>query len=536
MNQMSFERALSILELDRDYDEEKLKKSYRKLAHLWHPDKGNDPSGEKFKELHEAYEFLGKFKNDINSRPHVNLSAYLKMCIQQAINLVSSYVENTILFINHEFEDDIMICHSRIKRLINLYINKIKNVSSESRLEAIINELDVEYEKILLSLFNVFERKYPYVKSMNFKVNYDLKLSGFVAQMDSFEKQIKDKVDKKVRIDTIHRFNGYVGYDILEKDILKMIDAAVNNVITSDSSKEQTIIDDMNERVEILFESVFDLQMRINRLDSMYEEAEGIESFILRMKLDELKANIKNDDFYDQADFISKHISIINNNEYIRDIYKHLVSQYNNCLKYIDPLEDTEVAQKAMKIFDKAMKLLFSYKDGIVNYDILSYLFGIKFENLEQDEKILSFAYNKSDVFNPGYVYVSKNVVSPFACIYNLDGDYQFRYKNVNGTRSMIIYSGAEICGDYISLSLALANAEYVGKEGYTIAGNGVAVLYRYMNMYFVLTSNGVITVMDVNKVKLYNEEVSYLEEYKDKQLVLNKISNRVKSEFPLKK
>ena len=59
-----------ILEISNDATDEEVKKSYRKLALKYHPDKtgGND---EKFKEINEAYEILGSDKRKQYDNPNV---------------------------------------------------------------------------------------------------------------------------------------------------------------------------------------------------------------------------------------------------------------------------------------------------------------------------------------------------------------------------------------------------------------------------------------------------------------------------------
>ena len=48
-----------VLEVGRDASEDDIKRSYRRMAMVYHPDKNNSPdAGERFKEVAEAYEVL----------------------------------------------------------------------------------------------------------------------------------------------------------------------------------------------------------------------------------------------------------------------------------------------------------------------------------------------------------------------------------------------------------------------------------------------------------------------------------------------
>lgn len=66
---MNYKRACDILEIDKQYYENKnineIKKKYRMLALMYHPDKNNSAdASSKFQEIHEAYEYLMKYKHD----------------------------------------------------------------------------------------------------------------------------------------------------------------------------------------------------------------------------------------------------------------------------------------------------------------------------------------------------------------------------------------------------------------------------------------------------------------------------------------
>ena len=71
---MDFKNYYKILAVDKNADEDVIKKAYRKLAKQWHPDKNpdNKKAEEKFKEISEAYDVLSdvtkrqKFDDFIN--------------------------------------------------------------------------------------------------------------------------------------------------------------------------------------------------------------------------------------------------------------------------------------------------------------------------------------------------------------------------------------------------------------------------------------------------------------------------------------
>lgn len=533
MFKMTFERALYVLGLNRDYTAEELKKAYRKAAMEWHPDHGKDPSGEKFKDIGEAYDVLKIYKDNVNSRPKANSINHLEMYKKQAIILVKSYVDGVERFKEHELYNSILFCHSMLQVLIKNYEYKIKAASNEFELEDVINQLDAEYVKYLKDLYQSLIIKYPYIDSLNISISYDLKLSLFIEQMNKVKVKAANLVKNKLSKLVLEKYGLYVGFDKLESKILEIVSKYVEKVLEKSVSQEQQIIDELYEEINILYEQSFEYEIKCSKIEELMKKAESANSVILRIKIDELKENIDNEDFFDQVDYISRCIDRIKNNIYVSDLLSHLNNGYYMCVKYLNPVEDEEDIKKALDILNRAMNFIFSANDGILNYDILTYMYGIKFEDLDTDLKVLDFLANKSNVFNAGYIYVAKGSVYSFSCLYKNDNDYQFNYKDSYGIRTKLVKTGADLSEKYISLSEFMANAEFVGKKGRSRLGDYVDVLYQYGDLFFVLSSQGNIVV---NKgVKVLIKSNPELEIYRDRRLILDIISDKVKNDLPYK-
>ena len=55
---MNEKKAIEILGLKKDFSEDELKKNYKELAKLYHPDNKNSGDEQKFIDIQEAYKFL----------------------------------------------------------------------------------------------------------------------------------------------------------------------------------------------------------------------------------------------------------------------------------------------------------------------------------------------------------------------------------------------------------------------------------------------------------------------------------------------
>jgi len=98
----------SILEIDKDASEDEIKKSYKKLALKYHPDKnpGNDEACEKFKEISMAYSIL----SDIDKKRQYDTMGSVDFEGEDPFSVFNNIFQQHInSFMNMKYEKDINI-------------------------------------------------------------------------------------------------------------------------------------------------------------------------------------------------------------------------------------------------------------------------------------------------------------------------------------------------------------------------------------------------------------------------------------------
>ena len=92
MDSTEFINACNILQLNRDYTLDELKHAYRKLALKYHPDKCKDKSGNRFREIHEAYSFLSNMDAKDVKDEDISYDSILQGFVRYMNNTVDSKV------------------------------------------------------------------------------------------------------------------------------------------------------------------------------------------------------------------------------------------------------------------------------------------------------------------------------------------------------------------------------------------------------------------------------------------------------------
>ena len=132
---------------------------------------------------------------------------------------------------------------------------------------------------------------------------------------------------------------------------------------------------------------------------------------------------------------------------------------------------------------------------------------------------------------------MAKNTVSTvrnFAYLYPNDDEYVLKYRGLFGPTTNKAQNYSDISENFISLSMFLSNATFIGKRARLTAGASVSLLYEYEGSYIVLGERDSIYIVTDKDIwyKTDDKDDEKLVQYKDKKLVLDKISERISKDI----
>lgn len=167
---MNYNTACKILQIDKNdfLDEKNIKKQYRILALMYHPDKNNSPdASDKFQEIHDAYEFLMKYEEfchptDNEFTEDMNIPPYISMLYQ---------------FINNNISEDSNY------GLILPILNKISMLCEDKALET-LKKID---KNILIKTYKFLEK---YKQSFHYGITFIDKIKEIVKNITENDERI----------------------------------------------------------------------------------------------------------------------------------------------------------------------------------------------------------------------------------------------------------------------------------------------------------------------------------------------------------
>jgi hypothetical protein len=137
------------LDINRDYSDEEIKRQYKKLALLYHPDKNKSPDASiKFQQIHESYEYLIRHDLD-NDSENIDRTTYTYTLLSFLRNILNNKNtdQNGIIYIiieqlTNTCEKKVLDLLSKLDKKILIKVGEIIKMDAFHLSPEIINKID----------------------------------------------------------------------------------------------------------------------------------------------------------------------------------------------------------------------------------------------------------------------------------------------------------------------------------------------------------------------------------------------------------
>lgn len=482
---MTREKALQILELQENFTEEELRKNYRKLSRLHHPDNYMQaPESvrieheETMKEVNAAYGYFTKFNID-NYRIKI-------------INRMHEY------YVNSTIGDMSLIMN--VKRAVSesepLVYYRINQAGIDSVFTAFLAELKKVYESYKTKFY---QKNYIDGIDVEEEINYNLRVEDFYIQLC----RIKDKYSKKIKFEKrleeeIAPYKLYA--TCTEKLWLLITTICVNNAKLKAEASGYKRVDDAVEAMHKEIRRLFELVDEVNKLFNIVDqELAEINDTALSKEYEILKHR------YDRGDALSdienglKKLSqkieeykkeqkrkeqMKQDEPMVNALYVKLLSNYNNLLISLNPVNDNDKIKEITEFFQIIMNLFIRYSIGLIDLDRLLMLNEISFIDMIKDKELLN-SIIEGKAISRLKIYLKRkpfcNLISDDNCFFVLreeNGKY-FMKKLLASSINEQEISINRVEKEYISLSEVMKSAIYQGYTSLYLNAIEVQILYE---------------------------------------------------------
>lgn len=311
---MNFDKALSILGLSRNYNEEDLKKAYRRLMAQYHPDlyenkseKEKKKAEEKTKDINAAREYLEKClkgKQNSNFNNNVNSSYKAKTDFHTQGNSYDLYIKflnkkndflkrmNRFIEEIEEISDDekiLYITQNKLHQICKIYLNKLIIVKTIFEVSILESKFTNDVNDILKKYAEEYCKKYNIVVDINLLESSSLKILHIHLKKLRKEKQSSEDITKVLE-QLFEKYRLYAGFSVIEKLII-----GIRNKIEKEYRSGKLNIEDVvlkfDKEVTLEFE---DYYKRIEFLDKIKKLSNYPEFNQYNVLIENLEENICN--------------------------------------------------------------------------------------------------------------------------------------------------------------------------------------------------------------------------------------------------
>lgn len=533
-NIMYFQKAIEILGLNRHFTEDELKETYRNLMRKYHPDANIGKSNEelktleeKAKEINSAYELLCK------NFQSISLDEYIRFLYNELLK----YNKKTNININSVYLEDYQHEISIFIQGFAMYADKFKTKQDLDTYFAYTKEaIKAVFEKLCVAYFKQYSIDVKYKRELN----YEVSIQDFYEQLKEIKEQFLEQVIGK----EILKYQNYKGYEYLKS----WIEIAVvhNFRVNVEKMGLEEAISMMHEEAEGLFELYFKILDKFNRIDEMLEKNDGnlSQEFLNKMKQerDKIKMSFQKksalSDIENQLDQlkekIEQQIKLKSQAKIVNPFFAKIMAKYYESIQKYQIINNTDKIYSLTKILEMVIQIFNLAKTGKIEFDSLSVLEGLTFDDELIDAGILSNFYYNLNVVNADNIYIKKGVGPSFSIWYVLvkkEGTLFLRYYDkISGVDDVAI-TEKELLEEYMPLDQFIKDIKLVGEKR-KLLGRTIKILY----------SNGkyVIELNDADKLDIgYDSDflklTGYFElpiEYQDKEYVKQKLIEMIQDEL----
>ena len=559
---MNYQEALLLLGLRSCFNEEQLKKAYRKLMKKYHPDLYENKSQaekskaeELAKKINEAYNVLLKSLNGTNKSSNYT---YYDFNLENKKAEFIKYFKDILKSVNQEIPFKF---RKQEKDIITVALYNINKARSMQELQNAFSQAKADLNQNNVSLFNYYLASYmphcqkfflqlnliitAYKKTLNYQDGVSDAYRHFKKMQEEIEKTIKyyqkiyrEQIEKRVSAILEMVLNSNSSFiNKLSKNDLSLLKKALNEEKEEIISSllciaEQNCSNSIESELEYEYSNVYaELEAIIKKYKTIFEinqskVLELINSYKnsdekLKIKLSEvtklLLENLLSDNFDSMYNKAVKSILLENKLDFSK-IKKSLLAKFSKVIANIDTNNKYHISLLTAEFVEINQKL--SQPDHI-NFEFFAELNNISFVDLKTDAEIIKRVFTENINFNQDKIFIDNdgNFVSAFQ--YN---NKIYVLSPSNGITRVL--ESDDFSKSYTSLSSFLEYGIFIGKEN----SEGTIVLYVNKNFgicYNPLASKKyfIDTTEHIFSTRFNSYSLNY-DAYKDKSFMILALEN----------
>lgn len=554
---MTFDESLKILNLNKNFTEEELKKAHRKLAQLHHPDKyeyseDREKEEEIMKDINAAKDCLMKYLNEKKHQnrtyqySNIDIEGYRKTKLQELRRIVSQDFIAEFAAKLDDLSVNITTIFYELEDLPTEFYTKSYNIKINANIDALykeyLNKIKNKFKELEMYFY---EENYINKSDIKENINYDCTLKEFCDQLLKFkDKYSKEAILNKKLEEELLKYTYFAGYEIIETQIKDVIRNFTSKIKNQKFKYTQQDIDDVNKEITELFNKFFSLKKKIETLEKTIKTINNKE---IQEQYELIKNNLYSgysftgfdDEISELEEKIEEYIKetilknkFKENEQTINEIYKKMIARYSEILQSYNI---TTTLDTIYELNDNLNEIIGLFQQGCSKYKDLDFfnLFNdITFNNTFNDKKIKHKIKNMMKD-KKSTVYIKANIEGIWdECSffwYDEENMTMYRIRNV-GTIDSEKITYQQLTDNYITLEDFLDESTFIGQYKMKTNTAVVGIVYEGFGYSIYLENNKFCITKDTSSMKtIRSRTTESFDKYKDKKYVYDLIEEQLR-------